>query len=109
LGVSCVGVSKEDLGVLVDRRFCRCWSRWPFAVAVEGGRCWVMARVVRPGHVAKKLFCTACRKVEVVGLKQAAWRYWMCWVAVEVWVLFSFCLVMALFATAGGGETTGRW
>ena len=31
-----------------------CWRRWPRAVLTEGGRCFVMSLMVRPGQVKKK-------------------------------------------------------
>ena len=50
---------------------------WPLAVGMDGGKYCCTARVVRPGHVVKKLFLMACKKVDVVGLKQAECKNWM--------------------------------
>ena len=38
---------------LVDQTFCFMRLRWPFAVAADSWRYFLMALVVRPGHVEK--------------------------------------------------------
>ena len=63
---------KFSVVVVVDWRFCCSWSRWPFSVAIEGGKCFVISDFVSPGHVMKKPFWMAVVNVDVVGLKQAA-------------------------------------
>ena len=53
---------------LVVRQFLRWSVRCPLAVAVDGGKCLLMASVVSPGHVPKWLFATAVFRVVTIGL-----------------------------------------
>ena len=43
--------------VLVDWIFCLSWSRWPFEVALLGGRYLLTTCGVRPGNASKKPLC----------------------------------------------------
>ena len=45
---------------------------WPFKVAIETGRCFLMFSEVRPGHVRKLPFFIVLMNVDVTGLKQHA-------------------------------------
>ena len=57
---------------------CRCWrvcDKCPFAVHVEGWRCFFTNFSDSPGHVLKKPFSMACNNVDFTGPKHAACRY----------------------------------
>ena len=56
----------------VDLIFCRIWSRWPFAVATDFGKCLVTLDSLRAGQDEKLLCLMAANQVELTGLKQAA-------------------------------------
>ena len=76
----------------VDLVFWYCWRRWPRAVLTEGGRCFVMSLVVRPGQVEKKPAFIALIHVVTTGQKQMRWyqiaRF--CFVSnVEIWTLLA--------------------
>jgi len=60
---------------LVLRRFLFTFLRWPFAVSIDGGRCFEINEGVSPGKVAKKPFLTAAFQVLGLGLQQARCRY----------------------------------
>ena len=51
----------------VDFVFWYCWRRWPRAVLNEGGRCFVMSLVVRPGQVEKNPALIALIHVVITG------------------------------------------
>ena len=59
----------------VDCRFFRCRCRWPFIVAVDSGKCLMMACVVRPGKPSNWLFFTSFITVDFVGENKHWWRY----------------------------------
>ena len=42
---------------------------------MDGDKYFLMRGTDRPGHVVRKLFCTAARNVLIGGEKYAAWRY----------------------------------
>ena len=50
-----------------DCRFFSCRCRCPFIVAVDSGKCLMMACVVRPGKASNWLFFTAFISVDFVG------------------------------------------
>ena len=58
---------------LVDRVFWYCWRRWPRALLTEGGKCFVMSLLVRPGQVEKKPAFIALIHVVTTRLKQIRW------------------------------------
>ena len=57
---------------LVDRNPCRSCLRWPFNDRMEGGRCFWINDVVRPGQEWKLPFFIALMKPVLVGEKQQA-------------------------------------
>ena len=76
----------------VDLVFWYCWRRWPRAVLTEGGRCFVMSLVVRPGQVEKNPALIALIHVVITGQKHILWyqiaRF--CFVSnVEIWTLLA--------------------
>jgi hypothetical protein len=83
-GVSCSGLvssmpSRSSIGLcfwfrLVDRRFLRCWSKWPNVVATDFGRCLRTSRAVKGGHKVKCLLLMALIHVCVVGQNKLACR-----------------------------------
>ena len=78
--------------MLVDLVFWYCWRRWPRAVLTEGGRCFVMSLVVRPGQVEKNPALIALIHVVITGQKHIWWyqisRF--CFVSnVDIWTLLA--------------------
>ena len=73
----CLTSSKEGwktVEVFVLYSPCFSCLRWPFDVAIEGRRCFWMSGLFKPGHVVKWLLFIALMKVDLTGLKHAAWR-----------------------------------
>ena len=56
----------------VGRMFCRTWSRWPLAVAIDLGGWVCIDFVVRPGKSWRKFSATAFCKVVIAGEKREA-------------------------------------
>ena len=59
----------------VDCRIFCCQCRCPFIVAVDSGKCLMMACVVRPGKPSNWLFFTAFISVDFVGENKHWWSY----------------------------------
>ena len=76
----------------VDLVFWYCWRRWTRAVLTEGGRCFVMSLVVRPGQVEKNPALIALIHVVITGQKHILWYHIsrFCFVSnVEIWTLLA--------------------
>ena len=74
LGVCCQG-NIDVIGWKKDF-FCS-WSRWPFTVKEYWGRCLERRLAETPGHDLKWHLLMASIKVDLAGLKVAAWKYWV--------------------------------
>ena len=60
--------------VLVERRPFLVLIMWPFAVAVEGGRCFVINYLVTPGNVISLSGCFArTRRMAEMGGEPSDW------------------------------------
>ena len=71
-------ISKRLVGwcVLVNWwPFCS-WSKWPFALGTVGPTSLMKLSLLMVGHVVKLPLLIALWKVDSVGLKAHAWRYW---------------------------------
>ena len=79
---------------LVGRVFWYFWQRWPRAVLTEGGSCFVMIFMVRPGQVDKNPAFIALIHVVTTGLKKIRWyqieRFYLL-SSVEIWTLLADC------------------
>ena len=77
LGVSETGKlsSSSASSTFVDCRLAFSWVRCPLAVKIEEG-IFLMMFCDMPGHVVKFPFLMAEIKVDLAGLKHAAWRNW---------------------------------
>jgi hypothetical protein len=71
------GVGSETFRGLVLQVFCRPWSKWPLAVAIDLGKYFVTAFSVNPGQVAYCWLRMAVNQVVGTGLPAAACRYWI--------------------------------
>ena len=61
---------------LVDCNPCLFMCRCPIVVFLDLSRCFLMSFSVRPGHVFRKPFLIALRRLAVVGLNISACTYW---------------------------------
>ena len=61
---------------IVDWRFAFSCRRWPLAVAMVSSKCFFTRDSVSPGHDQKLPFLIAWIKVDSLGLKQEACKYW---------------------------------
>ena len=52
--------------VFVDCNFFACWSRWPFTVATDFGKCLFIKSCIIPGHDVK-CFCVLVLEEEAYG------------------------------------------
>ena len=60
--------------LLVERRPCLVLVMWPFAVAVEGGRCFVIRSLVMPGKVMSSRGCfVRTRRMADAGADPRDW------------------------------------
>ena len=59
--------------VFVDCKFCLSWSRCPFPVWSDLGRCFRTSFFVRPGKVLRKPLSIASRRVDGTGNPRDAW------------------------------------
>ena len=50
-----------------DAGYCYCWSRCPFSVISDSGRCFEITFSVSPGHVEKNPSLIAWSRVRLVG------------------------------------------
>ena len=60
---------------LVDFSSCRLMCRCPIVVFIDFCRCFLVNPSVRPVHVLRKPRVIALRRLVVVGLNSAAWKY----------------------------------
>ena len=56
-----------------DCNLWRCWSRWPWAVLMVWGKCFLTRLEVNPGNVVKKPRSIAFRRVECFGVPKVVW------------------------------------
>ena len=77
---------------LVERVFWYCWRSWPRAVLTEGGKCFMMSFLVRPGQVEKKPAFIDLIHVVTTRLKQIQWHQiarFCLLSSVEIWTLLT--------------------
>ena len=89
-----MGGWRETSIFLVDRVFWYCWWSWPRTVLTDGGRCFMMSLLVRPGHVKKKPAFIALIHDVTTGLKQIRWYQMVrfCLLSsVDIWTLLDDC------------------
>ena len=58
-------------------KFCRCWSKWPLAVAGVSSRYLLTFSNVNPGQPMRWLLRMACHNVDFDGLPSVACKYCM--------------------------------
>ena len=73
----------------VDCRFFHCRCRCPFIVAVDFGKCLMMACVLRPGKPSNWLFFTAFISVDFVGENKHWCRY-----CISCFWFFACCMLL---------------
>jgi hypothetical protein len=66
-GVVCFSMGVIEVDLMVWRR----WFIWPMAVAGVSFKCLLIASSVRPGHMIRCPFLTACNIADFVGLNRA--------------------------------------
>ena len=89
--------------LLVERRPCLVLVMWPFAVVVEGGRCFVINSLVMPGNVMSLLRCLVrTRKMADAGADPRDW-WWYFAISSLLLVLSVVTMLFALAVVDGVG------
>ena len=87
---------------LVDFSPCLLMCRYPILMFIYFPRCFVMSVLVRPGKVFRKPCLIYLRRIDDVGMKNAAWRYCdsadlVVWISMLFTTTSDFCVSRATY------------